>query len=50
MHLTACELQALASMNCRLLARFANGIDPRLQKTDLSGNAEPPVDRKPEVT
>jgi len=35
--LTDCELQALSSLDPQLLARFAEAIDPRLQKTDLQG-------------
>lgn len=33
--LTAGELEALVTVSPRLLARFAGGIDPRLQKCDL---------------
>ena len=33
--LTASEVEALVALSPRLLARFAGGIDPRLQKCDL---------------
>jgi hypothetical protein len=35
--LTESELSALVSIDPHLLARFADAIDPRLQKTDLQG-------------
>lgn len=35
MHLTACEFHALAGMDLNQLARFADAIDPRIQKCDL---------------
>jgi hypothetical protein len=35
--LTPCELQALVSLDPRVIARLAGAIDPRLQKTDLRG-------------
>lgn len=35
--LTECELQGLVSLDPQLLARLAEAIDPRLQKTDLQG-------------
>ncbi len=35
--LTACERHALASLERRALKRFADAIDPRLQKCDLHG-------------
>ncbi|MDM7916330.1 MAG: Os1348 family NHLP clan protein [Candidatus Eisenbacteria bacterium] len=35
--LTPCELHALQSIDSRRLARFAEALDPRLQKTDLQG-------------
>lgn len=37
--LTVSELQALVSIDPGLLERFADAIDPRLQKTDLQGGA-----------
>jgi hypothetical protein len=37
--LTMCELRALLSMDPRLLARLADAIDPRLQKSDLREGA-----------
>jgi hypothetical protein len=33
--LTPCEYHALASLDPRRLERFAGGLDPRLQKSDL---------------
>jgi hypothetical protein len=33
--LTACEVRGLASLDPRRIARLADAIDPRLQKTDL---------------
>ena len=36
--LNPCELQALAAIDSRELARFADAIDPRLQKSDLHGS------------
>jgi hypothetical protein len=36
--LTPCEFHALAALDPRHLARFAKGIDPRLQKSDLRGD------------
>jgi len=35
MELNACERWSLARMDLRELDRFANAIDPRLQKADL---------------
>ena len=35
--LNACELQALAAIDAEELDRFADAIDPRLQKSDLCG-------------
>lgn len=35
--LTSCEVHALACIDPRRLARFADTLDPRLQKTDLQG-------------
>lgn len=36
--LTPCEFEALASLDPRRLERFADGLDPRLQKSDLRGD------------
>ncbi len=38
--LTVCERQALGAIDSRLLTLVADAIDPRLQKTDLSGDAK----------
>jgi hypothetical protein len=35
LELTACERRALASLDVEALLRFADGIDGRLQKSDL---------------
>jgi hypothetical protein len=35
--LNQCEVQALCALDRDLLARFAEAIDPRLQKADLGG-------------
>ena len=35
--LTSLEIQALASIDPRQAARFADAIDPRIQKCDLRG-------------
>ena len=35
--LNACELRCLMDLDPRQLERFAEGLDPRLQKADLSG-------------
>jgi hypothetical protein len=35
--LNACETEALLHIDLRALARCADAIDPRLQKTDLRG-------------
>jgi hypothetical protein len=35
--LTSAEMRALAMLDPRDLARFADAIDPRLQKSDLEG-------------
>jgi hypothetical protein len=37
LELTACEMQALVAIDARVVARFAEAIDPRLQKTDIQG-------------
>jgi hypothetical protein len=37
LELTACEMQALAALDKRVLEQFAEAIDPRLQKTDIHG-------------
>ena len=37
--LTASEVKALVALDPRVLSRFAEAIDPRLQKTDLEGGA-----------
>ena len=37
--LTPCERWALSTLDPRDLARFANAIDTRLQKSDLKGGA-----------
>jgi putative modified peptide len=37
--LNPCEVQALLCIDPRALARCADAIDPRLQKTDLRGEA-----------
>jgi hypothetical protein len=39
MELTPSEARSLASLDLRELARFAESIDPRLQKADLEGGA-----------
>lgn len=39
MELTPCELGALLTIDSRLTSRFADALDPRLQKTDLRGCA-----------
>jgi hypothetical protein len=33
--LNDCELRALAGINAQVAGRFADALDPRLQKTDL---------------
>lgn len=38
--LTVCELQALVAIDPGLVTRFADAIDPRLQKTDLQGTVQ----------
>lgn len=38
--LTGCELHALVRIDPRHLGRFADALDPRLQKTDLQGGGE----------
>ena len=35
--LTPCEMQALAAIDIPSVERFAEAIDPRLQKTDIHG-------------
>jgi hypothetical protein len=35
LELNGCELQALLALDPALLSRFAEAIDPRLQKSDL---------------
>jgi len=35
--LSATELEALAGLDARRLAHFAEALDPRLQKSDLKG-------------
>jgi hypothetical protein len=37
LELTASELQALAAIDALAVRRFAEAIDPRLQKTDIQG-------------
>lgn len=37
--LTACEVQALFAMDARLVAQFAEALDPRIQKSDLCGSS-----------
>lgn len=37
--LNPCERHALAALDVAAVARFAEAIDPRLQKTDLRGGA-----------
>ena len=37
MNFTPCEFQALAAMDPDTLERFADAIDPRIQKCDLQG-------------
>ena len=37
--LTRCELVALASLDTRAVGRFADAIDPRIQKCDLHSKA-----------
>ncbi len=37
LELTSCERLALATIDLRLLALFANALDPRIQKSDLRG-------------
>ncbi len=38
--LNECERQALVSLDLRMLVRFANSIDPCLQKSDLRGGVK----------
>ena len=38
--LNECERQALLSIDLRMLVRFANSIDPCLQKSDLRGGVK----------
>ena len=38
--LNECERQALLTIDLRMLVRFANSIDPCLQKTDLRGGVK----------
>jgi hypothetical protein len=37
LELNPCELRALASLDAQRAARFAQAIDPRIQKVDLQG-------------
>jgi len=37
LELNECERQAIVSLDLRMLVRFANSIDPCLQKSDLRG-------------
>jgi len=37
LELTPCEIQALAKIDARAVERFAYGLDPRLQKTEIPG-------------
>jgi Ribosomally synthesized peptide prototyped by Frankia Franean1_4349. len=37
LELTPCEIQALTRLDARSVERFAEAIDPRLQKTDIPG-------------
>ena len=37
LELTECEMHALANIDARLVERFADALDPRLQKTDIPG-------------
>jgi Ribosomally synthesized peptide prototyped by Frankia Franean1_4349. len=37
LELTACEVQALSGIDRQSLQRFADAIDPRLQKTEIQG-------------
>ena len=37
--LNPCERQALAGLDIAALGRWAEGIDPRIQKTDLQGGS-----------
>jgi Ribosomally synthesized peptide prototyped by Frankia Franean1_4349. len=37
LELTPCELQALAAIDAQSVERFADALDPRLQKTDIPG-------------
>jgi hypothetical protein len=41
MELNPCERHSLARMDTRELDRFANAIDPRLQKADLKSSPIP---------
>lgn len=49
LELTECELWALGRVDPRELTRFAQTVDPRLQKSDLrcdvKNEASPPADR-----
>ena len=38
--LTSCELQALVRIDLRQVARFAEALDPRLQKADCHGGVQ----------
>ncbi|HXV76459.1 MAG TPA: Os1348 family NHLP clan protein [Candidatus Polarisedimenticolaceae bacterium] len=37
MTLNPCEVRALAALDARWIFGFADAVDPRIQKTDLSG-------------
>jgi hypothetical protein len=37
LELTPCEIQALVGIDAQSVERFAEALDPRLQKTDIQG-------------
>lgn len=39
LELTECERHALRSIDVRMIARLARALDPRLQKTDITGGS-----------
>lgn len=40
LELTLCELRALSTIDAGVAARFADALDPRIQKTDLHGGCD----------
>ncbi len=40
LELNACELEALAAIDPRAVARFAAALDPRIRKADLRGGCQ----------